>query len=451
MHKRTIILIFISYLIFFILTPPFQFPDEPEHFENVYWVSKLQYPYVYKQNTKNPRLFVAPLLTLYNLPEDTQNTYNILQFNSIQNSTLRKKTTESLENRALDAISSQAYHPPLYYVFASIFFRLGMIFRLDVISLFYVVRLSSACIYGAMVIIGYYILKRFFHNNNVLNNILIFFALNPLVLKSGIGITHDGLLALFLMALFWYIVTFQKTKMIGFKQLFIMAILSAGASLTKLSGLSAVLFVIFYIVIYRGFTKKNLWLIMIYCLIVYGFILPWFVFNYLRYKNPIVDNFGLIIKGGLHPQPIITACLKAVFEFRHAIMHFAGFMGWNEVYPFKWFFIGYTCLFVGLCIAGLGSFLKQYRKNAILTFTYITSLVLFLFILEIRHKIIGYPWDIQGRYIIALFLPLSIIMFWGLKKIIRKNGETISRIFFYAAVFQWYFVVFFVLIPRYYV
>ena len=37
-------LIVLSYLIYFIISPPFQAPDEPEHYQIVYFLTRLQYP-----------------------------------------------------------------------------------------------------------------------------------------------------------------------------------------------------------------------------------------------------------------------------------------------------------------------------------------------------------------------------------------------------------------------
>jgi hypothetical protein len=148
----------------------------------------------------------------------------------------------------------------------------------------------------------------------------------------------------------------------------------------------------------------------------------------------------------LRPLAFFPALWQAVFELRHTIMHYAGFLGpTNDLNPPKIFFIGYTIIISILTMIGL---VKVWQKQKIIV-EYFFSLMVFLFVLSFYFKRSGLSWDIQGRYFLAGFFPLAIFVFFGLLTIFKKNklARWIAIIF---SILHYYFVLFFVLLPGYY-
>jgi len=434
--SKTFLFIFFSYLIFFILTPPFQVPDEPEHYENIYWFSQFIYPRLPKANEKNYPLFIHPLFNLYD-STDVIRTANILpNFQKIKTSNLHQIV--SLPKPLLGAlrqISTQSYHPPIYYAFATLFFKLTAFLRLDLISAFYFVRLSSSVFYFLTVFVAYKILSSVCKKKESVNPLLIFFSINPVALKMGVGINNEIAVAFFSLLFLYLLLTYEK-------KIVILALVSGAATLSKFSGVfTALAFTLTACLRYK-FSKKTFSVVLKYALVFLLILLPWFIFNYLRYHNPIQDNFSLICKKDFPSHSIFITAAYSLFEFRHTINHYAGFLGWGEPYPFKFFFVGYTVMFSVLFFIGTIRIILGSNRSLKILLSCVFSLFLFLFILDFYRKLSHYSCDIQGRYLLPAFLPITVVLAKGIKS---------ERLLSYFAIFQYYFILFFVLIPKYYV
>ncbi len=427
---KTFLIIFLSYLVFFVLTPPFQVPDEPEHYENIYWFSQGVYPRLPKPHEKNYQLFVQPLFNLYDSTEVIRNSFVLPNFQKI------KSPSSNIKPAA--PVSTQSYHPPLYYVFGAVFFKLATLLRFDSISSFYFVRLVSAAFYFLSVFIAYKILGLVIKNKTSVGHLLLFFAINPVTLKMGIGINNEIAVTFFSLLFLYLLLRYEK-------KLFLLAATSAAATLSKFSGVFTV-FIVGIITFAQYKFKIKFFLSYLKFLSVFFIIIaPWLIFNLLRYNNPIQDNFSLICKKDFLGYGIVSTFFYSLFEFRHTINHYAGFLGWGEPYPFKFFFVGYTITFSFLFLIGLirliGPTRRGERKTVILL-SYILSLFFFLFILDFYRKLSHFSCDIQGRYLLPAFLPITIVLAKGIKS---------TKLLAYFAIFQYYFILFFVLIPKYYV
>lgn len=395
MFKKTFALIFIAYLLFFVLIPPFQTPDEPEHFQNIHWFSRLVYPYLPTKNKIPSRVYV-----------------------------------------------SQIYHPPLYPAAGAIIYKIGDLFGLKNIQLFYLTRLTSALFYFASVFIAYKILKSLIKDKKTINDLLIFFAINPLTIQTGIGINPDAAVFFFGLLFMLLMLKLNEKKDIPIKDIFILATVSVLTTLSKFSGIFTALSFSLFLFYKFGFNKRSLYVFFIFNFLILIFISPWLTLNYLRYGKPIIDNFSLVLKNPPAPMPLPKALFFALIEFRHTIMHFAGFFAWNMVYPPKWFFYLYTLFFVAISITGTVKIYKEKKIKMNLVMINVISLFFFLYILSLSHRLNGLPWDIQGRYLLPIFLPLTVLIFHGIK----KN----SKILLYFSIFHYLFSLFFVLIPGFY-
>ena len=337
--SKTFLFIFFSYLIFFILTPPFQVPDEPEHYENIYWFSQFIYPRLPKTGEKNYPLFVHPLFNLYDSTDVIRSPNILPNFQKIktssfhQISSLPKSYLESLRQ-----ISTQSYHPPVFYLFAALFFRLSAFLHFDLISSFYFVRLASSVLYFLTVFAAYKILLLICKKKELVNSLLIFFSINPVTLKMGVGINNE-ITVTFFSLLFLYLLIRCERKIV------MLAFVSGAAALSKFSGVFTAIAFTVSTCLRHKLNKKSFTNVLKYTLVFLLLLFPWFIFNYLRYHNPIQDNFSLICKKDFFSHSMFITAAYSLFEFRHTINHYAGFLGWGEPYPFKFFFVGYTIIF----------------------------------------------------------------------------------------------------------
>lgn len=416
--KKTFLLIFLSWLIFFIVIPPLQTPDETEHYENTYWVSRMIYPYQPKDKSRH-RLFVDRLG--------------------------KNKYYSSEEIKKLQPITLQSYHPPFYYFLVSFSHHISNIFGLDLISRFYLSRLFSSLLYFGSVILAYRILKILFIEESVISALLLFFSINPLVVKSAVGINPDTGMAFFSMLFLYLILRWQKTKFITIKQTVIFSFVAAASTLSKLSGIFTL--AIFTPYIYtKNKLKKSFFILNTAYYILYTLIIsPWFLLNINRYGKLSPPVFSFAEYRQLQPHGIVQAMFLSAFEFRHTIMHYAGFLGpTNNINPPKLFFITYTIIISILAFVGIVTILRnpKKRKKFLWVLVYFFSLVLCLFLLGTYFKKEGFSWDLQGRYFIPGFFALTIFIYFGL-------GRT-ARILSLVAILHFFYILFFVLIPAYY-
>lgn len=435
---KTFLFIFLSYIVFFILIPPFQIPDEPEHFENIYWVAHLKYPYLPTKNETRPNLFVDPIITLYDWNKVNSDGFVLLNFQRIKSAGNIQYKPENLDEK-----SSQAYHPPVFYLFGTILFKLAEIFYLGSITQYYVVRLTSTFFYFASIIVGFAILKKFFKSVTVINSLLVFFAINPTTLKMGVGINNEIATVFFSLLYLNLILKTASPVKAGF--------FAALAGLSKFSGIFTALSYALTTFIRNKFSKKSLINYLKFLVVFFPFIGIWLYFNSVRYGNPLQDNFALICKKDFPSYDVLTTAFYSLFEFRHTINHYAGFLGWGEPMPFKWFFVAYTLVFVLICLIGLISLIRRQAAVWKTLLTHIFSLFAFLFILDFYRKSLNYSCDIQGRYLLPVFLPITIVLAFGLGKLLKINIEKSSRLLMFFAIFQYYFILIFVLLPYYYV
>lgn len=450
--KKIFLFIACSYFLFFFLIPPFQIPDEPEHFENIYWLSQGTYPYrPTTDNVHQNKLYAEKLIKLYETNQVIKD-FILPNFTKIKESGLRNIIDlTNTEKSQLTKRSAQTYHPPVYYLLGAILFNISKILKLNLINQFYFVRLASTFYYFGTVFLAYKILQFIFKNKNTVANLLIFFSLNPLLLSIGSGMNADNGVIFFSLLFLFSLLKINKNKNLSVAQVVLMGSLAGLSTLSKISGAFTILVSSIYLIKKNGFSKTTIrnGLILLFSWGI--FILPWLLFNYQRYGVPLVENFTLVVVKPLVPNGILPSIIKSLLEFRHTFMHYAGFIGWNETHPFKWFYISYFFVFTLLFIVGSLSLArsKNILFRQLLLFVYSLIFVLFLLGFDFKHK--GVPWDLQGRYFLPAFLPTCVIILSGLAVIIKKPLEKTSYYLTVFAVTHYYVILFFVLIPKYYV
>ncbi|OGK64871.1 hypothetical protein A2313_00540 [Candidatus Roizmanbacteria bacterium RIFOXYB2_FULL_41_10] len=435
--KKSWLLIFFAYWLFFWLIPPLQTPDENDHYETVYWLAKGVYPYQPRNRQLIKPRFTDELFETVDLKmKDPNRNFNLPDFKKIETSRLKQKHSYSAKQQAgFIPITLQSYQTPLYHFTAAWIFKLGQFLRLSLWHLSYFTRLTSALFYFGLVYYAYKSLRLLFPKK-VAQPLFLFFALNPQVIRSGISINPDIAQA-FLAMFFLYLVLKAKINTIQ------AAIVAGLTGLAKFSGVFTAPVANLLILLTKQPWTQKLQKIIFFNLIFLLLLAPWFYLNYSRYGTlTTTSGFFIASSHQIVPRPIGKALILAVLDFRHTLMHFSGFLGaGNERYPFKFFFIIYT---VSLVLFGFWGFLRFIKKPnpyrhtlLIYGFFYLA----FLYYLAFFFQKSGLNWDIQGRYFLNGFFLLTICLGY----IIRPK---------YLAMFGFWhylFILSFVLIPGYYV
>lgn len=442
-------LIVLSYLIYFIISPPFQAPDEPEHYQIIYFLTRLQYPRLVQD------VHTSTNYHLLNTFEKVMNTTRVASENYVIPDFEKIKTFVSQRNRAVgfpkinNPLSKQGHQPIFYHAVGAMLFSISTLLRLDIVFQYYVVRLASTIFYFLSVCLAYIILKYLFKKNNVAENLTVFFAINPVTLKAGIAVNPDIALLFFSLLALW--LALKIGNKITLKYIVLFSLISGLAMWTKFQGVALVPFFIFIIFQKYKWTEKSIRYCLLYLGASFFLISPWLLLNLTRYGLPVIDNFAIMGKFNLPHYNLGQAIIQALLEFRHTIMHYSGFWGWGEPYPFKLFFIFYTILFLFLSLMGIVVMIRRKNtlNNAFHVFSF--SLLVFLFFVSLRHKLLRFSGDIQGRYLLPVFIIFTIYLTKGAGLIFKKKIEAISEYFFLFAMFQFHFILFFVIIPKYYV
>jgi len=395
-------LIFSAWAIIFVSIPPFHSPDEPSHYENVLRLTKGYYPYQIVDKTKKNVLYVTPLEKLYySTPFNAQ---------AIAQSSLWRKYTYSREEEAhISPENLHAYHPFLYYTLLVPSQWIASLLKTNLVDRFYITRLFNSLFFFMCLFVFYKMVQMLVTDRKKRLVILLFFGLNPLVIKSFIGINPDNGVAFF--SLLFLLVLLHTKKMTFFSGAKL-GFLAGCCVISKLTGIATFLVLLYSLVFAQEKGKQKIFQALFTGLVFAVTVSPWFLFTYFRYHSfQTATGVNIVAWGGpLQPHSIISSLFLGVVELRHTFMHFAGFYGsQNNIYPPRWFLIGYT--FVFFCLFLLGMFKTFFSPRKIKSLfvmhkkigIYVISFLIFLSMLGFYNFRSGALWDTQGRYALAVF------------------------------------------------
>ena len=442
--KKVWFIIAALYLVFFILIPPLQTPDENDHYETIYWYSRGIYPRQPTSFKPHLRRFTGELFKLVDLKTETSNRNFILpNFKAYESSSLKTKNAyaANIENR-FDPVTLQSYQTPFYHLSAAMLFKLGQFIKLPLFYLYYFTRLTSTAFYFGLVYFSLQILEMLFKDQTKTRHLWLFFSLNPLVIKSGVSINPDIGMAFFSAWILYLLLGFATQK-ISFKKIIFLGSLASLATLSKFNGIFTVFLINFFLFVKMKKLSNLIPALLVFNLIFVFLMSPWLFLNYSRYgMKASTQGFAVASGHKLVPRPVITSVVLSLFEFRHTLMHYSGFMGAaNERYPFKPFFISYVFFLVVLSAYGLWRYVKSRNRHLWLVLLYFGCLSLFLFMLGYFYKKSGMDWDLQGRYFLNGFFILTVFLGYALK------APSLAKF----AVWHYLFILFWVIIPGYYV
>ena len=438
--RKLSLLIFVSYFLYFFLIPPFTVNDEPDHLEILVGVAKGTYPFISPDGAEDRNLGATE--ELQNALNYEDHPYQLPDF-----STVSQLQEEEGSYDMAGVYSHEAYLPPVYYMVGAVFYYLSKITPY-LLSQFYIMRLTSALFYFGMVFVAWKIASRLVKERQTAQAILLFFSLNPLVLKMGVGINPDIALTFFSLS-FLYLFLFLPEKKFGKKHSIVLPIVSAIATLTKVSGLFTNAAFSLYLLYKYRLTKPFFSKFLSFQAVFIALTFPWFVFLFLRYGTFFPEPFTAIC-GRVGDGPLFEKLLDSITFFRYTFMHYAGFMGYSWPHPFDWFFMLYVVLFASVALTGAWYVFKEKQMIYKKLFFYTVPLLLLLFAISLQHRLLLYDCDIQGRYIMPVFFVLCYFLYRGLLAM-TKNFRITSRLLIGFAVFHYLFILLTVLLLRYYV
>lgn len=448
--KKIFLFIFFSYWIFFFLIPPFQTPDEGTHFDVVYWLSLGIFPKV----PQKANLLFSPENVQFALFQQVDSfAQNIPNYPAIGKSTLQKTTayTQS-EKKRFQPLALQAYNPPLYYIVASFFLRSAQFFHTSLLSQLYIVRLTSSLFYFLTLGVTYKVFLALYKKEKVANGLILFFGLNPLLMQSGVGISPDIALIFFTAWVFLCIVSLRKEKL-SLKNAIIVGLLVGMAALSKITAVILIPGFLLYLFLKKKNKKEFLLQSTVFLFTVALLLFPWLMDNYLQYHRVLMTTPVLgYLPATYKPFTVIGSVVTSIVGFRHVFLHFSGFLGWNDIFPFSFIFIPYTILFFIFFFVGLIILTKQKEVVGKVVALSTGSLFFFFLLIDVLRKVQSHQtWEIGGRDALFMLLPFVICITSGITFIFRKKTEQTAMWLGYFAIWYYYFILVLVVIPRFYV
>lgn len=436
----SVLLIITSYISYFFLIPPLTTNDEPEHISLLVGAAQGIYPHIPPKGELSQNLgMVKKIERSLNYADQPD---RLPLFDGI--ATLREEVGDY---SVVGIASYQAYIPPIYYLVGGVFYYLSKVTPY-LLGQYYLLRLTSTLFYAGCVFLSWKIARRLIKDERVVVSLVLFFAINPLVLKMGIGINADIAVTFFSMAFLFLLLSIRVAKIVV-NEVLLLAIVAALATLSKFSGIFTSAVFVLYSLMHVGVRQKSLRTVTLFLGVFFLLLLPWLVFVYVQYNTLLPEAFTTMCST-VGNGPLLEKIFYSLAEFRHTVMHYAGFMGHAWPHPFKWFFAGYVVLFVFLSTIGFihAVFDKKHQGRLLILFT--ASLIGLLAILSLQHRFTLIDCDIQGRYMLPIFFALIVFLHSGLSRLV-KNEYLAAYILRYFAIFHYLFILFTVLLLRYYV
>lgn len=381
------------------LTPSWQSPDEPAHYN-----------------------YIRYLATHHQFPELVANCYDKAYLETL-------KAERFPPHLSIKPICYEYHQPPLYYVLATPIFWLtnGHLLAL---------RLFSVALGAGTVALAYATVQRIFPQQPTISlgtmAVVAFVPMHTAILAS----VNNDALSSFMAALFLFWVTAYVSDNQSPSErltLSIGGLLVGVALLTKLT--IYIILPLVALVVWLSLPTKSAWRLMLCRLtIIYGIalllVLPWYIRNVTVYGN--LDLLGLsrhdeIVVGQLRTVDYIAEIggLAYFSNLGQTLFHsFWGQFGWMAVPMDGRVYWGLTMLMM-TSLVGWGLFLRREYK----TLTNPQKNGLYLMVAMIGLVAAAFGWynsqfvQFQGRYLFAAMIPIGFLMTLGLREILHERCQ----------------------------
>ncbi|HMK53518.1 MAG TPA: DUF2142 domain-containing protein [Methanobacteriaceae archaeon] len=421
-EKVFLVLSLVFGIIFLIVTPPFQVPDESAHFNKAYYVSDGQVIPTKNQLEQGylfPKSVDTAEVNFSNLPFNPDSKVNIAAIPSLVNLPLNQNDKKLLN------ISNVLFYPPLPYAAPAFIFIFLKFFNISPLILMYLGRIVNLLLWIFFVYMAIKITP--IHKWS-------FFALSlmPMSIFMAGSLSADSFnmgLAFLVIAFFLNLAFDENRKKIKFKDILLLSLLIWMLSLSKQG--YAVLLLLFLIIPLNKFNNNLIrWKYFVFA--VLSTLATTFIWNFLsKDANPFFHNVGSNFS--------ISYIFSNVLIFLNMILHtlsvldekylisFVGNFGWLDTPMPEWLVYLYLAFLIIVAFTDKTRIKIDLKAKLIFIITFVVECLFIFFYLYITwnppgSSIIG---GIQGRYFIPI-APLVLLLVYNRKDKLNIMGRKIN-------------------------
>ncbi len=425
-------------LVMLFLTPPFQVPDEHDHFFRTVMISSGQfvaksYPFSETERQKAPPKYlkgkggVVPV----SIPYTTRKVNHKLPFhpeNKQQLSDLKEMLMLPLHMKGMTEVfintSAGGYAPPLYLP-AALTIAVGKSFNLSALRLMYLGRLANLMVFLSLI---YWALRI----TPTGKKVIFLLALMPMTLFLAPSLSIDGLIIASSILLVSALLNLARNDKSEVERQFWIIIPLTLTIIALGKVVYCPLILLFFISPKNLFrpTRERLYLLITSLVLAASAYLAWhwfkgagkpltvtsIPFDFTNFQAndqllPLLDSKKQLDFLIHYPGSIFTILIRTLQEQGiHYFESFIGLLGWLDTELSLWIYITYPC---ALIIAALSSsptsnHSKTEKTLLISSWTICCGAILvgfYLFSTPVANTIIG---GIQGRYFIPIAFPLAM-------------------------------------------
>ena len=425
-----LMLIIVAYLVIGILyavkTPPWQMPDEPAHYNYIKYLAE------------NYRL---PVLQMGDYPHDYLEEIKAKQFPP---------------EMSIEPLRYEFHQPPLYYVLATIVYKLfaGRLLPL---------RLLSVLLGCCLLWVAYRIAKEIFPRDEALAlGTTAFVAFVPMHIAITTAVNNDTLAELILAVILWMLVRYVRDGDEGIGRFVGLGVLIGLGLLTKITTLVAIPLALAAVLVREGWLERHRestlraralkgeafarrFLLLASCILLPALLLalPWFLRDVLVYGG--FDIFGLQRHDAIViRQPRTAKWLVQLGATRFAkefiLTTFRSFwaqFGWMGILVDQRI---YLILALLCAVVGLGLVLFVIRNVRQRTLSSPQRMALGLLALSALLTFLSYLWynlkfvQHQGRYLFPALVPIGLAFALGLREVLARDNARAAALLFLAGI-----------------
>ena len=455
-----LLFILAAWLLFFLAVPPFENPDEDGNYAYVQSLATGNYPVLTHGETPDKAIseIGAELRSAYD--------FNQTRFKQDRIFDAQPGAVDETKSDYVET-SIQAYHPPVYFATAAMFYWCARTAGLSSLAVFYVTKFTSLFFYLVFVANLWLFLRTMLARREA-GYLTLAVAIQPSLLMMATSINPEIGAVAFFTVIFFLLTLALRNGSINSGLAGFLGVLSALAVLTKFTNIILLPLALAGIAFCLQCSwKRKIHLGAVYLVTAAVLVSPWLAFNQNHYGTLLPHNLmifsilnapmsGAVLSAQTGPFFVLFATF---LDFKDSLLGIPGVFGWVDAPIFVELRLLYAfilVLFVSLGAWQLVSHGKRrlsQKPEHFLAAVAVMLLVAFLISYSAMMKI-KYQWlpGLQGHYYLVGLLPATILFYAGIKKAFRiKHDEILARNLFYISFMVLLVGILYSILPRFYV
>ncbi len=430
MLKILLITAFLNGLVWIILTPIWQYPDEQSHFAQVQNIAEKSRIIGYAHNTSYEIALSEEIMDTsrddFGNNKFTYHPEHKINYSTTTIGPREKEITSLPKTSRVEFVKNEATsNPPLYYVLSAYFYKL--FYNANLFSRIISIRLFSLLIFIGSILVSYQIGKIIFKNNLLSITLSSIFAFIPMLVHASTGILPDTLTNLLFSAVIFYSfkILYEEFKK---KDLPILIIVVFAGFMTRQQFYISVLIILLPVLFLISKRKKLIKPFILFTIIAAVSI---YIVNIYLTSVPLITNFRIPDTSIFSNNKIsLTSFIKfALWTFRQT---YAESMPWFwGIY--KWLSLSlppiYYQIINRIVLLAIFGFLlktftvikeKDYKQLKTILFLVWVPVIYFIILMVWNYFFFtknGYSFGIQGRYYFPVIVPIIAILLIGLNNL----------------------------------